>query len=59
MHFSYVEMSPNCSILPSIFQNFPVGGHAPRPPWSPGAHLLAPKRLVPWVTPPPPPPPLL
>ena len=27
----YVEMSPNCSILASIFQNFP-GGHAPRPP---------------------------
>ena len=26
----YVEMSPNCSILASIFQNFP-GGHAPRP----------------------------
>ena len=27
----YVEMSPNCSILASIFQRFP-GGHAPRPP---------------------------
>ena len=27
----YVEMSPNCSILASIFQNFP-GGHAPRLP---------------------------
>ena len=27
----YVEMSPNCSILASIFQKFP-GGHAPRPP---------------------------
>ena len=27
----YVEMSSNCSILASIFQNFP-GGHAPRPP---------------------------
>ena len=26
-----VEMSPNCSILASIFQKFP-GGHAPKPP---------------------------
>ena len=27
----YVEMSPNCSILTSIFQNFPGGGMPPDP----------------------------
>ena len=27
----YVEVSPNCSILASIFQNF-LEGHAPDPP---------------------------
>ena len=28
----YVEMSPNCSILASIFQNFPGGGEGGMPP---------------------------
>ena len=30
----YVEMSPNCSVLASIFQNFPGGGMPPDPPSS-------------------------
>ena len=49
----YVEISSNCSVLASIFQNFP-GGHAPRPPkFQHAKHagkcalLPLPKRLVP------------
>ena len=34
----YVELSPSCSILAFIFQNFP-GGHAPRPPPPPPPYL--------------------
>ena len=34
----YVEMSPNCSILASIFQNFP-GGHG-MPPDPPSSSML-------------------
>ena len=30
----YVELSPNCSILVSIFLNFPGGGMPPDPPSS-------------------------
>ena len=48
----YVEMSPNCSILASIFQNFP-GGACPQTPLVPACllgsvpHTSLPKRLVP------------
>ena len=37
----YVEMSPNCSILASIFKIF-LGGHAPRPPLVPACKLCTP-----------------
>ena len=50
----YVEMSPNCSVLVSIFQNFPWGGMPPDPPSSSMLHMLGsvlhtplPKRLLP------------
>ena len=50
----YVEMSPNCSILASIFQNFSWGGMPPDPPSSSMLRMLGsvlhtslPKRLVP------------
>ena len=42
----YVEMSPNCSILASIFQNFPGGMACPRPPSSSMLHTSLAKRLV-------------
>ena len=44
----YVEMSPNCSILASIFQNFPGGGMAcpPDPPSFSMLHTSLAKRLV-------------
>ena len=49
----YVEMSPNCSILASIFKIFP-GGMPPDPPSSSMLRMLGsvlhtslPKRLVP------------
>ena len=50
----YVEMSPNCSILASIFQNFPGGGMPPDPPSSSMRSMMGsvlhtpiPNRLVP------------
>ena len=50
----YVEMSPNCSILASIFQNFPGGGMPPDASSSSMLCMLGnvlctplPKRLVP------------
>ena len=52
----YVEMSPiaNCNILTFIFQKFPGGGHAPRPPsfsmlcmLGSVFHTPPPRRLVP------------
>ena len=49
----YVKMSPNCSILASIFQNFPGGGMPPGPPGWGVLCTPLPKRLVPWAAPPP------
>ena len=50
----YVQMSPNCSILASIFHNFPGGGMPPDPPSSSMQSMLRsvlctplPKSLVP------------
>ena len=43
----YGEMSPNCSILASIFQIYPGGGGMPPDPPSSSMRTPLPKRLVP------------